>query len=651
MNTSTSTTKAWKDWFNAQESATTINKIAQERLFKIFDSSISVDRCKNEIEGHTETAFLFRQNFGQNRIGIFHHMKSVGGNIYVEKEDFGFILGIEELATCIMTPDHEILLGLPQDHPEPTPTTSHLLSVSSVEEVDALAIGQTTTYKPRNFIPIPPFLLNTISKSISNSEGNSKQVLIKVVQEIKNFDTTHAGDEDYVDKARSKCKDLLAWLYLVGTNVVTAVPTLGCNSRPIIDHFKKIEEDHLARRSTETNSIQSTRNFDEVLKRPLEILASSASSTQDFMYKLTQIQSQNSDKSSKSFKKIAPKYQKMLLNASSQGAVMPLELNSVAMEFFSQSSVLNAQIFLNSHLEALKIECSVSTALTNSLMHGSFLWANSLTPSGLASSVITSSDIIRQDTLQEGIVLDYSTKYEMSSQSLQKLTKTQVLFPTSVEASIERIRALHALVELFFDQGSLLQQGLKKFINSCLDNKNLFRTKQFLDDMFIPKLHFMLDDRLNKWLSQCCRVDDVTDTNLDLIKFSSIFNDIQMNRFFCDLPPSINKLHKKSSFEFEVGDDKSDSPRKKKTKKSSAEQIKNIAQDRTWKLRVDESWDTIFKNKSRDGPVLSFGSKPCLKYHSKGVCYSDCPFSSSHKQLKTEDKTKTSNFIKELRGE
>ena len=93
MNTSTSTTKAWKDWFNAQESATTINKIAQERLFKIFDSSISVDRCKNEIEGHTETAFLFRQNFGQNRIGIFHHMKSVGGNIYVEKEDFGFILG------------------------------------------------------------------------------------------------------------------------------------------------------------------------------------------------------------------------------------------------------------------------------------------------------------------------------------------------------------------------------------------------------------------------------------------------------------------------------------------------------------------------------------------------------------------------------
>ena len=84
------------------------------------------------------------------------------------------------------------------------------------------------------------------------------------------------------------------------------------------------------------------------------MLATSASSTQDFMHKLTQIQAQNSDKSTRSFKKIAPKYQKMLLIASSHGEVLPMELNDQAMEFFNQSSVLNAQIFLNSHLESLK---------------------------------------------------------------------------------------------------------------------------------------------------------------------------------------------------------------------------------------------------------------------------------------------------------
>ena len=111
----------------------------------------------------------------------------------------------------------------------------------------------------------------------------------------------------------------------------------------------------------------------QVICCPLEILASSASSTQDFMHKLTQLHTQNVDKSTKSFRKIAPKYQKMLLVASSQPGVIDMELNDTAMEFFKQSSVLNAQIFLNSHLESLKIDCSISSGLTTSLLNGSFL--------------------------------------------------------------------------------------------------------------------------------------------------------------------------------------------------------------------------------------------------------------------------------------
>ena len=123
----------------------------------------------------------------------------------------------------------------------------------------------------------------------------------------------------------------------------------------------------------------------------------------------------------------------MLLVASSQPGVIDMELNDTAMEFFKQSSVLNTQIFLNSHLESLKIDCSISSGFTTSLLNGSFVWSTSLTPSGLVSSVITSSDIIQSDTLQEGIISDYSTKHEMSNKSLEKLTKTQILFPTNIE--------------------------------------------------------------------------------------------------------------------------------------------------------------------------------------------------------------------------
>ena len=165
--------------------------------------------------------------------------------------------------------------------------------------------------------------------------------------------------------------------------------------------------------------------------------------------------------------------------------------------------------------------------------------------------------------------------------------------------------------------------------------------------MFIAKLHFTLDDRLNQWLSQCSRVEDVSETSVELIQFSSIFLDIQLNRFHCDLPPSIARIVKRKSDDSPIPN----SDNKKKSKKGKVEQVRNNNIDNAWKIRVNESWDTVFKNKSRDGPRLSCGSKPCLKYDVKGVCYTDCPFDAAHKELKGEDKKAVSAFIKELRGE
>ena len=82
-----------------------------------------------------------------------------------------------------------------------------------------------------------------------------------------------------------------------------------------------------------------------------------------------------------------------------------------------------------------------------------------------------------------------------------------------------------------------------------------------------------------------------------------------------------------------------------------ASQVKNSNVIKDWKLRVDEKWDTIFKNKSKEAPSLSVGSKACLKYHVKGLCYSDCPFSQSHCSLIEDDKKKLDSYIKNLRGE
>ena len=162
------------------------------------------------------------------------------------------------------------------------------------------------------------------------------------------------------------------------------------------------------------------------LQLPLEQLAASASSNQDILQTLTKIQAAGEDKSSKSFKKIPVKYQKMILLASSVNEAIPTELNPDALEFFKSANTLHATVMLNSHLEAKQIECSILNAMATNLLYGSFLWVNLVTLSGLACSVITTEDFLRNDTLYDGLVLDYSTKFEMSAASLEKLTKTQV---------------------------------------------------------------------------------------------------------------------------------------------------------------------------------------------------------------------------------
>ena len=88
------------------------------------------------------------------------------------------------------------------------------------------------------------------------------------------------------------------------------------------------------------------------------------------MEKLTQLQNQSSEKSSKSFKKIPTKYQNIILVAASIGEITALHYDADAAEFFKCSNNLNAQVMLNSLLEAEGIDCSILSAVTATLLMG-----------------------------------------------------------------------------------------------------------------------------------------------------------------------------------------------------------------------------------------------------------------------------------------
>jgi len=108
--------------------------------------------------------------------------------------------------------------------------------------------------------------------------------------------------------------------------------------------FEKMEREYLHGPSN-NSSLAS-------LQRPLEMMVASATTTQGMLQTLSQVQVQTSEQSSKSFKKIPALYQNMLLVPSG----VPSKLEDSAMEFFSQSNSMHAQLILNSILETARLQ-------------------------------------------------------------------------------------------------------------------------------------------------------------------------------------------------------------------------------------------------------------------------------------------------------
>ena len=639
----------WSKWFDSKESSDFVNKQAQEELFQAFNASIDSNECKKKLIDHQEVLFLFKETFG-NTLNVFHHAIELGGTVYDNNVEFGIIQGIETDCSVPMTPDTTILLETPAGNAVATPTVTSLLAVKSIEDIDALTNGTTTTYKPRHFIPITPFLCKTISKSIEKNESDCKSLLLAVALAIKQFDIDFDGNTDYVNKAKQKCKDILYWLYLASKqdSPVKPIPTTVCKSRRIRDKLNDITSTCINTNVTNqatTGSAEFANAIGNHLKRPLEIIATSNTTQSDILRSFQVQHEKNNDKSSRSFTKLPSQYQNMILVASSQGDVTAMELNDQAKAFFKCSNHLSANVMLNCLLETKQVDCSISTAMTQALMCGCFLWRNAITPSGFAASAIISEDTIRNDTLHQGMVLDLSTKFEMSSDSLEKLTKTNVVYPSSIEGLIERLKAIRELSIFFFNEFSHVSQGLISLTLKFMDNKPLLRARAMVDDEFISKIVCCVDDRLYQWLKQCARATYTTQTTTALTNFGDIFMRVLTNEFHYTLPKSVKKLTKPESDPW----DRTGGPPKRP--KQNSERVINSSLVDDWKLRQNEQWDTVFRHKSVKGPTLSIGCHPCLKYQCKGYCFKDCANKASHIQLKKEDKEKTSTFIKSLRGE
>ena len=97
-----------------------------------------------------------------------------------------------------------------------------------------------------------------------------------------------------------------------------------------------------------------------------------------------------------------------------------------------------------------------------------------------------------------------------------------------VDTSLTRTTCIN---NFFLKNNSYVSQGLQKLVKFWVDNKRLIRIRIHVDSKFIEKFIFTVDERIYLWLQQCSICSAVTDTDLCLVDFTPLIQDIQYNRF------------------------------------------------------------------------------------------------------------------------
>ena len=93
-------------------------------------------------------------------------------------------------------------------------------------------------------------------------------------------------------------------------------------------------------------------------------------------------------------------------------------------------------------------------------------------------------------------------------------------------------------------------------------------------------------------------------------------------------------------------------PSQKKIKGSSNDtMVSNDNMVEEWRLRAGEGYDTVFRNKVKNGPILSIGCRGCHKFRNKDCRYPNCRNSASYIKLNSEDYKKIGKYCKQCRGE
>lgn len=215
-----------------------------EELFKAFGASVSNNELKLKLKKSEEMVFLGKLSNGGG-LNVFHHFSQIGNTLYSNtNSESGFIIGLYRETATPMMPDIEVLLAKQSATKIAVLKRNEICNCVLIKDIEDLKDSTTQSYNPRSFVPVPPFLVRSIDKTMKRHKGEPFQILLTTIKEAKGFDHAHKDDGDYVDKAELKCRQLFSRLYLAGKNDddMKQISIQICTDTAMANHFKEIKE-------------------------------------------------------------------------------------------------------------------------------------------------------------------------------------------------------------------------------------------------------------------------------------------------------------------------------------------------------------------------------------------------------------------------
>ena len=193
------------------------------------------------------------------------------------------------------------------------------------------------------------------------------------------------------------------------------------------------------------------------------------------------------------------------------------------------------------------------------------------------------------------MVLEASTKFSMIDESVDKLKKTSVQFPSTSEDMIKRFKAQREFVILLFTVEYYIDPFYITLVKWNLKFRRIVDLRVVMDPKVIATYLVATDSRVNLYLGCCIESEYPMEMSVRWLDARGMYEIIEMNEFSYTLPMSVKPLNPSIA----------GTKIKSDGNQRQGERVTNNNMVDNWKLRPVEYYGTVFRHKVKDVPTLS----------------------------------------------